>query len=504
MKAKLLFSFLLFMCFNSIYSTTYYSKSTGNLNVVGTWGTSTNGTGTAPTNFTTAGNTFIIVNNTAPTIAAAWTVSGTGSVIQVGDGTQTINFTIPTGLSVTGTINVMNNGTLTINSTTNPTLGTLASGSTVIYSDAAAQNILNATYYNLTLGGSGTKTLANTTSSTVTNSLTINSGIIFQLSTTNTLTLTLNGTLSGTGTIKGGNTSNLTIGGTGNFGTIIPSASPLTINNFVINRAGLGTITLGGNVTARTSCNFSNGVLAINGQTLTLNGTLTFPAASTNGTITGSTTSNISIGAASITNSLFMTAGAQTLNNLTLASTSQTLKLGTDLTVSGAYTQTRGIVNLNGHTLTLNGAVTFATSAANGTTTGSTTSNLIINATAITNSLFMTTGSQTLNNFTLNSAGKTLTLGTGLTVSGAFTQTNGILKLNGQILTLNGTATFPAASTNGTITGTTASDLIVNATSITNDLYMTAAAVTLRNLTLNCPGQTLTLGSALTVSGAFT
>jgi hypothetical protein len=505
MKTKIFFGLLIFICFTNAYATTYYSKSAGSLNVVGTWGTATNGSGASPANFTTGGNTFIIVNNAAATIAAAWTVTGAGSVIQVGDGTQTINFTIPTGFSVTGTINVTNNSTLTINNATNPTLGTLAAGSTVAYSDAAAQTVLNTTYYNLTLGGSGTKTLANTASSTVTNSLTINSGIILRLNTTNTYTLTLNGTLSGAGTIRGGNTSNLTIGGSGNFGTIIPSAAPLTINNFVINRAGLGSVTLGGNVTTRTSCNFSNGTLVLNGHTLTLNGTLTFPSASTNGTITGSATSILSIGAASITNSLFMTSGAQTLNSLVLASTSQTLTLGTDLTVSGAYTQTRGIVNLNGHTLTLSGTATFATSVANGTTSGSATSNLIISATTITNSLFMTVGAQTLNNFTLSSpAAQVLTLGTGLTVSGAFTQTSGILSLNGQILTLSGTVIFPAASTNGTITGTAASDIIINATSITNDLYMTAAATTLRNLTLNSAGQTLTLGSALTVGGAFT
>jgi PKD repeat protein len=199
-----------------------------------------------------------------------------------------------------------------------------------------------------------------------------------------------------------------------------------------------------------------------------------------------------------------MTSGAQTLNNLTLASTSQTLTLGTDLTVSGAYTQTRGIVNLNGQTLTLSGTATFATSATNGTTTGSSTSNLIISATTITNSLFMTVGAQTLNNFTLNSAGKTLTLGTPLTVSGAYTQTNGIVKLNAQTLTLTGTITFPATSGNGTITGSTTSNLSVSGTSITNPLCFTTGALTLNNLTVNSAGQTLTLGTALTLSGTLT
>jgi hypothetical protein len=459
-----------------------------------------------PLNFTTAGQIFIINSNA--TLAANWTVSGAGSVIQVGNGAAAVNFTIATGLIVTGIVNVTTNGTLTIASTasaTKPTLGTLSSGSTVNYSAVVAQTVLDATYDNLTLSGSGTKSLANTVSSTVTNSLTINSGVIFQINTTNTLTLTLNGTLSGAGTLKGGNTSNLSIGGSGNFGTIIPSAAPLTINNFVINRAGLGSITLGGNVTARTSCNYSNGVLVLNGNTLSLGGTLTFPAASTNGTITGSSASNISITATSITNNLYMTSGAQTLNNLTLNATAgQTLILGNNLTVSGAYTQTKGIVNINGNTLTLSGTATFATTVANGTTTGSSTSNLLISTTTITNSLFMTVGAQTLNNLTLNSPAQTLTLGTPLTVSGAYTQTNGIVKLNAQTLTLNGTVTFPAASANGTITGSNTSNLSISSTSVANTLFFTAAALTLNNFTVNCPAQTVKLGTALTLAGTLT
>ena len=507
MNRIVFFMSILFVCTGTICSqTTYYSKSAGSLNLVGTWGINTDGTGTSPANFTTANCTYIIVNNVAATIAANWAVSGTSSVIQVGDGTQAIDFTIPTAFKVTGTIGVMNASTLTIASATNPTLGTLSAGSTVVYSDVAAQTVLNATYDNLTLSGSGTKTLANTASSTINNVLTINAGIAFALNTNTAYTLNLNGTLAGSGTITGGASANLSIGGTGNFGTILPTAAPLTLANFTLNRAGSGNIILGGNVTVSTSCNFSNGVLVLNGKTLTLNGSLTFPASSANGTITGSATSNLSIGATSITNNLFLTSGSQTLNNLTLNSSGQTLTLGNDLTVSGAYAQTKGIVNINGNTLTLSGTASFASSVANGTTSGSATSNLLISATTITNSLFMTVGAQTLNNFTLNSSGKTLTLGTPLTVSGAFTQTNGIISLNAQTLTLGGTVVFPAASANGTITGSATSSLAISATSITNNLFLTGGAQTFKNFTLNSSGQTLTLGAAnnLTVSGAFT
>src|SRR6185312_15282508 len=171
-----------------------------------------------------------------------------------------------------GAISVTTGSTLTINNVTNPTLGTLASGSTVVYSDAAAQTVLNATYDNLTLGGTGIKTLANTANTIVNNALTINSGVSFQLNTTTAVGLTLNGTLSGSGTMTGNNRSVLIIGGTGNFGVIIPTASPLTLNSLTINRAGLGSVTLVGDVTVKTTCVFSNGVLVLNGSTLSLAG----------------------------------------------------------------------------------------------------------------------------------------------------------------------------------------------------------------------------------------
>lgn len=506
----------------SFSQTTYYSKSTGNLNTLATWGTSTNGTGTAPTSFTAANCTYIIVNNTAPTISANWTVSGANSKVQVGDGTQTINFTIPSPRSTTATYSVMVNSTLTaasgstlsgstvnvdgtLNNSTNnnPTFGTLGTNSTISYSRAGAQTVVNATYANLSISGSGAKTIGTTTNTTVNKVLTLNSGPTFDLANSSTYTCTLNGTVTGAGTISGANNGNLAIGGTGALGTLTFTSGSQTVNALIINRTSSGSITLGSSVTVRNNFTLTNGVLAINGNTLTFNGAVTFPASAANGTISGSSTSNLSISATSITNSFYMTTGAQTLNNFTINSSGLTFVLGTSMTVGGAYAQTRGTVNLNGQTLTLNGTVSFASSGANGTTTGSSTSNLLINASSISNRLYLTAGGQTLNNFTLNSSGATLTMGTGVTVSGAFTQTNGILAMNGQTITLSGTVTFPASSTNGTITGSNTSNLYITASTITNPVSFTSGGQALLNLTLNSPSQTLKLGSSLTLSGAL-
>ena len=106
--------------------TNYYSKSAGNLNLLATWGTNTDGSGTAPVNFTTANQIFNIRNTANPTIGANWTVSGAGSKVIVGDGTAACTFTIPGTLIFTSNCDVSDNGTLKITSTAvSPYAGTL-------------------------------------------------------------------------------------------------------------------------------------------------------------------------------------------------------------------------------------------------------------------------------------------------------------------------------------------------------------------------------------------
>jgi hypothetical protein len=147
---------LSFFLFAGVHAQTYYSKSTGALNLLSTWGTSTNGSGTAPTSFTANNQVFVIFNNATPTITANWTVSGTGSYIQIGNSSFVTNFQIPANFTCTATINVTANATLSIANTTNPTLGTLGGGSTVVFNGSAQQTIPAVTYSNLTYANTGT------------------------------------------------------------------------------------------------------------------------------------------------------------------------------------------------------------------------------------------------------------------------------------------------------------------------------------------------------------
>ncbi|MFZ4797996.1 MAG: beta strand repeat-containing protein [Bacteroidia bacterium] len=137
-----------------VYSN-FYSKSTGGLNDLSNWGTNTDGTGTAPLDFTSINQVFNIRNNVLPTIDANWIVSGTNSKIIVGNGTNACNFTIPSNYTVTATIDVANSALLTLQNTVYPTFGTLAAGSTIVYDGATSQTINAGTYANLTIQNSG-------------------------------------------------------------------------------------------------------------------------------------------------------------------------------------------------------------------------------------------------------------------------------------------------------------------------------------------------------------
>ncbi len=119
LKFVLCFFSLLILTGVKAVNVNYYPKA-GNtdLSQVSQWTTSVNGIGgTSPVNFSTANHTFNItgVTNSSPTIAASWTVSGTGSILIIGDGITAVNFIIPSAYKVTGKLsNITANATLTI------------------------------------------------------------------------------------------------------------------------------------------------------------------------------------------------------------------------------------------------------------------------------------------------------------------------------------------------------------------------------------------------------
>ncbi len=334
-------------------SGTYYSKATGNLDDLSTWGDITDGTGTAPSNFISNGQIFNIANRTSATIGAAWTVAGEFTTINIGDGITGVDLNIPSAyalnLSSLSDIVVPNGSTLTLNNSIMPSSSSLSltTGSTVIYNQSSAVNIITANYDNLTISGGANKSQS---SSTTINGILNLVGSNLIAAPVSSPILTINGTITGSGAIQTTSSSKLTIGGTGALGTLTFSSTtlPIVCGQFILNRTG-GSIILGSDLKVNGVFSQTNGSIDISGKLLTLNGPITFPSSSANGVILGSATSSISItGTGALTNSLFMDAASNSLYDLTLNRTGGNLTIGSSLNIINSITPTLGSLNLNG------------------------------------------------------------------------------------------------------------------------------------------------------------
>lgn len=370
---------------------TYYSKSTGNLDDLASWGLNTDGTGTSPSNFTSDGAIYEIRNRSTSTIGANWVVSGTASKVVVGDGTNATDFTIPSGFTLTGTIDVSNEAELTIENTTPPTFGTFATNSTLEYNNVAVTLSNSITYRNLKLTGTGAKTFPGNTT-TIAGNLILNGsslngagsnpfstillagnltydGTVTPPTDSNSITLSTNGTASGTQTFTGaGNTLRWF------------RITTTTANTILLSTTGGSSNVLLGNAT-------SGGLTLVDGSIFNMNGNdfqLFSGGASfilnTTGSI--STTSNTDFNLERTTSgslgTLRFTTGFNTIGNLTLNHTgaTNTLTIGNALNVNGVITVTDGALASGGN-ITLksnaNGTAQVAAIGSGGSITGNVT-----------------------------------------------------------------------------------------------------------------------------------
>jgi len=329
--------------------TAYYSKSTGNLNLTSSWGTNPDGSGTAPANFTGNQCTYFVRNNAAPTIGANWTVSGLGSKIIVGDGTNACNFTIPAAYTYTGVVDVQNNGTLTLQNAALPTFGLLFDGSTVNYSVSGAQNIAYPLFYNLKISGTGTKTLtANVTAhGTVTVGDGSNAGTLVipsAYSLTGTTNVNTNSTLSiqnsvnpTLGTLGTGSTVEYALASNGQ-SVLAANYYNLIFSNYNKTLPNTGTVAISGTFSAGTATGH-----IVTGSTVSFIGTSeqTVPAFAFN---------NLTINNAAGVNAVsdFSVNGILNLQSANPSSTKGCITMGTDTLTMGASAATTGIGDVTG------------------------------------------------------------------------------------------------------------------------------------------------------------
>ncbi|TSA19072.1 hypothetical protein D4R75_10525 [bacterium] len=164
------------------------------------------------------------------------------------------------------TLSVTNTGAVPFDSANSGTFN-FASGE-VSYSGTGSQTVIGAEYGKLTVDGSGTKNLAeNVTAKTTLN-------LVAGALSIGAHGLNINGTYTGVGTLKGGITSNLAVGGSGNI-TLPAFTVSSDLLNFTFNRytgvaTAYDTVKLAGNLTVNGTLTATAGALQVVSNTLEL------------------------------------------------------------------------------------------------------------------------------------------------------------------------------------------------------------------------------------------
>ncbi len=123
----------------SLFSVTYYSRGsspTYYLNILTSWRSNRDGTGTSPSSFSVNNLLLVVQNNHSMTATATWDVSGTGSRVEVENGGKIT--TGPFNHRITG--KVYNGGTYEVNHTTYDDLGLGGGGELETHSNFILNN----------------------------------------------------------------------------------------------------------------------------------------------------------------------------------------------------------------------------------------------------------------------------------------------------------------------------------------------------------------------------
>lgn len=332
----------------------------------------------------TAGRTML-VNAGANVDAGTFQVTATGATATI-----TIN-----GSYATADQDGFSGGTNTAISSTNTSISPFTTTSEIRYNAAGDQFVTTALlpYGSLTLTGSGTKTIASNFTMLPGTTLTLASGVIFDMGTRNiqnsagtgTVSFIINGTFytrlqagfSGGATAINGTGTSITLGASSVIEYGRSSAQTVSSrSDYVILRlSGNATKTLDGPVTVSDSLDIIDADLALGSATLTVNGKLGGA-----GTLTGSAASGLVLGGSANNVTLHFTqtsATTRTLNNFTVNRTSSVVTLGDSLRVAGTLTLSNGTLATGGKLVLLSDATSTARVAAI-TGTGAITGNVTV------------------------------------------------------------------------------------------------------------------------------
>ncbi|MEI9917741.1 MAG: PA14 domain-containing protein [Bacteroidota bacterium] len=317
--------------YNGSSLTNFYSKSTGDLNVLSTWGTGATGTGTAPTSFTSDFQVFNVANRTGETILSApWVVSGKSSKVVVGT-----NITLTLNEALTANVFANANSVINLNHATLPQLVKLDSLSTV--NMKASGTVPLAVYGNLNLqtaSGTSAKVLP-ITSTLVKGALTVDDQVSLKGTTPNASQISVTGNVTFNGSsgstvigdteayalaLKGNAPHTLNVGANDLklYGLSLDYSSTLDIN---FNGATSGRVlTIGAAGGSQGLLLRTGSTLNLNGHTLAIKGVYGLNPTDDSGAI-NSTNGNISLDITSAISSNLYFTPSSTIQNLTFSNT---------------------------------------------------------------------------------------------------------------------------------------------------------------------------------------
>ncbi len=336
--------------------TVFYSQNSGDPNTLSNWKTSA---GYSPAGFTDDLQTFVIQNgHTMTTSGSGWTIAGYNTILEI-QGGGILTETTDISLSSATTLLIQDNGTLDHNVNSSAIFNgqeSFANASTVNYGYNGDQTVADASYGNLTLCGSGIKTIS---ASDV-------SGI-----------LSMEGTASASAAPVYNVSATLRYKGSAaqTTGPELPATFSSDGGVIIDNPSG---VNLTGSLTIESPLTLSNGTFSFGANTVTFQ-TSDIPIIRTSGTITTSGDSNLSFGSPGNTegNSFIIPAGTFTLDpvigNLSVYRSNE-------ITLNEQMMSIKGILLCNGP-LNTNGKLTLLSTASgtaliDGTGTGTVTGNV--------------------------------------------------------------------------------------------------------------------------------
>ncbi|MFM2360591.1 MAG: hypothetical protein RLY16_2584, partial [Bacteroidota bacterium] len=284
-------------------------------------------------NLTVTNNVKTLLGDTR--VRGTLTFGGTPNRLNIGNNTLTIEG-IVTGQTTTRTFSCSTGSEMIINGAQNRT----------IYFDATTNGVTNQ-LTNLTLNHSGYVTTMGS-NLMISGNLTFTNGKLA----ISTRTLTIKGDVINTvaGGLRGSTSSNLVINGSTSFTLSMDQTTPNSSNAlsaFTINSANQ-VITMGNNLYQNGTLTFTNGKLAINGNTLTFRGSVVNTVSEG---LRGGSTSNLVYSGTTISPSISFdqtTPGVtNVINNFTISATGRTVTLLNPLRLVGTHTPTNGVLASN-------------------------------------------------------------------------------------------------------------------------------------------------------------